>query len=109
MPRYMPVSTKGTAAIAVCSRCGFKVRYDDLMPDGNSPGLRVCSKCRDVKDPYRYPARKTENISLRFPRPDDNLVLAESPPSVPMTTEELLNTAVLYLDFVNQVYKINEN
>ena len=70
MGLYLPVSTKGTAAIAVCDRCNQKMRYDDLQPDGNSPGLRVCSRCRDVKDPYRYPTRKTENISLRFPRPD---------------------------------------
>ena len=51
----------------------MKVNYVDLRPDGNSPGLRVCSKCRDVKDPYKLPARKTENISLRYPRPDEEL------------------------------------
>ncbi len=26
--------------------------------------------CRDELDPYRLPARKTERINLRFPRPD---------------------------------------
>jgi len=54
-------------------RCKTKVYYDDLQADGNSPGLRVCSACRDVKDPYRYPARKTEVITLRQPRPDEDL------------------------------------
>jgi hypothetical protein len=42
----------------------------------------VCEEnCRDEKDPYRLPARQTERINLRFPRPDvsvaaiqDNLV-----------------------------------
>ena len=41
------------------------------MPDPNFPGLRVCQQgCADEKDPYRLPARKTEKITLRFPRPD---------------------------------------
>ena len=60
-------------AIATCDRCGEKVYYDELIPDGNSPGLMVSSRhagCWDVKDPWRLPARKTENISLRHPRPD---------------------------------------
>jgi len=31
----------------------------------------VCDQgCRDELDPYRLPARKTERINLRFPRPD---------------------------------------
>lgn len=72
MPLYLPPRTD-IAAIAVCDRCKMKVNYVDLRPDGNSPGLRVCSKCRDVKDPYKLPARKTENISLRYPRPDEEL------------------------------------
>ena len=74
MPLYLPPKTHGSAAIATCDRCKKKAYYDDLIPDGNSPGLRVHRECSDVKDPYRYPARKTENISLRFPRPDTELV-----------------------------------
>ena len=74
MALYLPVNTKGgTVAIAVCDRCKRKVHYADLSPDGNSPGLRVCSGCNDVKDPYRYAARQTENISLRYPRPYEEL------------------------------------
>ena len=77
MPRYLPVSTKGgTVAIGICARCNRKVPYSELRPDGNSPGLRVCSDpgCWDNKDPYRLPARKTDNISLSYPRPDEELV-----------------------------------
>jgi len=75
MALYLPVKTKSnTTAIAVCDRCKTKVYYSELMADGNSPGLRVCKACRDVKDPYRYAARKTENITLRYPRPDEDLV-----------------------------------
>lgn len=73
MGLYLPVKTSGSASVAICDRCKTKVYYDDLMPDGNSPGLRVCASCRDDKDPYRYPARKTENISLKYPRPDEPL------------------------------------
>ena len=76
MPLYLPVNAKGgTAAIGICARCSRKVPYGELRPDGNSPGLRVCNDpgCYDVKDPYRYPARQTENIALRYPRPDEPL------------------------------------
>ena len=60
----------------------MKRPMDEQMSDPNFPGLRVCQQgCADEKDPYRLPARKTERINLRFPRPDvsvavdpDNLV-----------------------------------
>lgn len=45
----------------------------DLMPDPNFPGMRVCKDDLDKFDPWRLPARQTENIALRFPRPDQNL------------------------------------
>ena len=52
----------------------MKRPYVDLGPDTNFPGLRVCSHgCRDQLDPYRLPARKTERINLRFPRPDESV------------------------------------
>lgn len=40
------------------------------MPDPNFPGMRVCAADKDNFDPWRLPAIKTENIALRFPRPD---------------------------------------
>jgi hypothetical protein len=46
------------------------------MPDPNFPGMRVCKDDLDNFDPWRLPARQTENISLRFPRPDVNIALA---------------------------------
>ena len=43
----------------------------EAMPDPNFSGLKVCQQgCADEKDPYRLPARKTERITLQFPRPD---------------------------------------
>ena len=72
-------------AIAVCDRCRMKRPHATLGPDINFPGLMVCEEnCRDEKDPYRLPARQTERINLRFPRPDvsvaaiqDNLVTTD--------------------------------
>ena len=69
-------------AIGICDRCRMKRPHATLGPDVNFPGLMVCEEnCRDEKDPYRLPARQTERINLRFPRPDvsvaaiqDNLV-----------------------------------
>jgi hypothetical protein len=49
----------------------MKRTFVSLGPDPNFSGLRVCDQgCRDQYDPYRLPARKTERINLRFPRPD---------------------------------------
>ncbi|MFA5897763.1 MAG: hypothetical protein WC829_01490 [Hyphomicrobium sp.] len=46
----------------------------EQIPDHNFPGLKVCTHgCADELDPYRLPARQTERITLRFPRPDANI------------------------------------
>lgn len=72
MPRFLDTLGYSQIAIAVCDRCKMKVPYSTLIPDPNFPGLQVCEArgCADEKDPYRLPARKTERINLRFPRPD---------------------------------------
>lgn len=71
------LNTRGRSslAIGICGRCNRKFPLDDLRPDPNIPALMVCDKDRDQFDPYRLPARKTENISLRFPRPDVSIAL----------------------------------
>lgn len=78
MPLYLPVKLQPTATIAVCDRHHRKVYLSQLRADGNSPGLRACTKCWDTKcwgtkDSWRLPARKTENISVRHPRPDTDI------------------------------------
>lgn len=60
----------GDLAIAVCDRCRTKIPYIKLRPDGNSPKLMVCRECWDEKDPYRLPARQTEEVSMQHARPD---------------------------------------
>ena len=72
MSTFLPPNGKGQYAIGVCDRCNSKVQYSELRPDGNSPGLMVCNDegCWDTKDPWRLPPRKTEDITLKHPRPD---------------------------------------
>ena len=71
------LNTRGRSslAIGICGRCNRKFPLDDLRPDPNIPALMVCDKDRDQFDPYRLPARRTENIALRFPRPDVSIAL----------------------------------
>lgn len=74
MPLYLtPKLGGGTVAIAICDRCKSKFHYDELSEDRNSPGLRVCRDCNDEKDPYKLPARESEKIQLKYPRPDEPL------------------------------------
>ena len=70
---YLPVNAKGSAAIAICPRCKFKVQYDSLKKDPNN-GNFYCPDCVDIFDPWRLPARVPEDITLQHPRPDEDLV-----------------------------------
>lgn len=70
---YLPVNLKGNAAIAVCPRCHFKMQYDDMCQDPNTK-VWMHKHCVDKYDPWRLPARQPENISLRHPRKDEDLV-----------------------------------
>lgn len=71
MSLYVSPTPRGVLkTIGVCDRCNFKFNLIELRPDPDSPGLLVCSKCRDEKDPYKKPQRRAENIAVRRPRPD---------------------------------------
>ena len=74
MSIYLDTRGRSSIAIAICDRCRRKFPIDELMSDPNSPGLRVCRDDVDQLDPYRLPARQTENITLSFVRPDAPLV-----------------------------------
>lgn len=100
MPQYLDPTGRSTYGIAICGRCGQKFFLDELMPDPNTPGLMVCLADRDEFDPYRLPARQTENISLPFTRPDEPLTF-NSDEGLPLTllvTEQNINTAILTED-----------
>ena len=70
MPVYLDTRGNSVLSVAICDRCSRKFAYVDLMPDPNFPGMRVCKADLDKFDPWRLPAIQTENITLRFPRPD---------------------------------------
>lgn len=70
MAVFLDTTGNATLAIGICGRCSRKFPLDELMSDPNFPGLRVCRADLDEFDPYRLPARQTENITVRFPRPD---------------------------------------
>ena len=71
MPRFLDTLGYSDIAIAVCDRCKMKRPHAVMRSDPNFPGLQVCNEgCADEFDPYRLPARKTEKITIRFPRPD---------------------------------------
>lgn len=74
MPLYLDTRGESCAAIAICDRCKTKRPIGEFTNDPNSPGLRVCKDtCADQYDPWRLPARQTEKIALRYPRPDEPL------------------------------------
>lgn len=70
---YLPVRIGKTASIAICGRCQRKIYYDDLKQDPNDKNW-YCAECVDKYDPWRLPSRATEDISLCYPRPDEDLV-----------------------------------
>lgn len=73
MPIFLDPRGRATYGIGLCARCSQKFFIDQLHSDPNSPGLMVCAKDLDVLDPYRLPARETEDITLPFYRPDLDL------------------------------------
>lgn len=73
MPLYLDTRGRSTLGIGLCARCSRKMSLDDLHSDPNFPGLMVCVADLDEFDPYRLPARQTEDITLRFVRPDESI------------------------------------
>ena len=75
MSVYLDTRGNSVLSVGICDRCNRKMAYVDLYPDPNFPGMRVCKEDLDVFDPWRLPARQTENIALRWPRPDVSVAL----------------------------------
>src|SRR6185369_15340218 len=73
MPRFIDTRGQPSLAIAICDRCKMKMRIGELSADRDVPGLRVCQYCNDERDPYKLPPRKTEDITVRYPRPEEPL------------------------------------
>lgn len=85
MPIWIDPRGQPTFGIGICDRCRRKLPLAELMPDPNSPGLRVCEMDKDDFDPYRLPARITEKINLPFVRPDVGM----DPPRVPVVDPDI--------------------
>ena len=78
MPKFLDTLGYSDIAIAVCDRCKMKRAHSVMRSDPNFPGLQVCNEgCADEFDPYRLPARKTEKITIRFPRPDVSVAVTD--------------------------------
>lgn len=76
MSLFKPIKLQGRVSIAICPRCSTKVYYDDLRKDPNTQSW-YCPECVDAFDPYRLPARGTEDISLRHQRNQLELELGD--------------------------------
>jgi len=81
--RYLNPSGRSSYGIAICARCSKKFFLDQLSPDPNAPGLMVCDRDLDDLDPYRLPARQSEDITLAFVRPDEPLIVGASAETTP--------------------------
>ncbi len=71
--KFIDPSGKSSFGIGICARCSKKLPLEELYSDPNTPGLMVCIDDLDEYDPYRLPARQTEEINLEFTRPDEPL------------------------------------
>lgn len=79
MAIFLDTRGESDLAIAICDRCRMKRAHAVMRSDPNFPGLQVCNEgCADEFDPYRLPARKTERITLRFPRPDVSVAVDDN-------------------------------
>lgn len=70
MAIFLDTTGRSNYGVGICDRCSRKFPLEELYSDPNTPGLKVCLEDLDEYDPYRLPARRTENITLRFVRPD---------------------------------------
>lgn len=75
MSIFLDPTGRSTYGLGICQRCAVKYSLEDLYSDPNTPGLKVCYECLDQYDPYRLPARRTEDVTLRFYRPDEDLTV----------------------------------
>lgn len=70
MPKFLDTRGNTNLGIGICDRCRRKFPINELQPDRNTPGLLVCAADNDEFDPWRLPARPTEDITLPHYRPD---------------------------------------
>ena len=107
MPVYLDTRGNSVLSVAVCDRCNRKFGYTELMPDPNFPGMRVCKDDLDNFDPWRLPALQTENIALRFPRPDVDIATGPIGGNQIMTENGFTNDNSMFIEGTNGTYANN--
>lgn len=78
MPKFLNTTGNARLSVAICDRCAKKYPIDELFPDPNSPGLRVCKNDLDQFDPWRLAPRMTEKITIDNPRPDSDVAVVHN-------------------------------
>jgi hypothetical protein len=114
MPVYIDTRGNSVLSVAICDRCSRKFAYTELMPDPNFPGMRVCKDDLDNFDPWRLPARQTENIALRFPRPDVSVATGPIGGNQVLTENGFQNNNSIFIEgtngtFANNTGDLNKN
>jgi len=104
MPVYIDTRGNSVLSVAVCDRCNRKFAYVDLMPDPNFPGMRVCKDDLDNFDPWRLPARQTENIALRYPRPDVDIATGPIGGNQILTQNGFQNNNSMFIEGTDGTY-----
>jgi hypothetical protein len=107
MPVYIDTRGNSVLSVAVCDRCNRKMAYVDLMPDPNFPGMRVCKEDLDNFDPWRLPALQTENIALRFPRPDVSIATGPIGGDNILTENGFTNQNEIFIEGTDGTYANN--
>lgn len=78
---------------AICDRCGFKFKAEELRLDGYTKTLLVCKGCWDDEHPQEKVVGKEDKQSVDNPRPDKSPDTFEppqyTPPNIPGTYSSL--------------------
>lgn len=61
---------RGNKALAECMRCGRRVKYRQLVEDGQVRGLNVCHECYDPKHPQETILGAHDPQALHDPSPE---------------------------------------
>lgn len=66
----------GKNALAICERCGLRIKYKDLQYDGDIPSLKVCRDCWDPQHPQEFLPPTFDPVTLYDPTGDPDKAVA---------------------------------
>lgn len=78
------LNTRGQPVLSpyICARCSIRGAFNEMVEDGDKPGLWVHRDCSDQLDPWKLPPRQSEDVTVPHPR-RDSFVGSATPPLVP--------------------------